>query len=166
MTGEAIAFYTLAAITLASAVVVVTSPNLVHSAVALVPALLGVTGVYVLLNAEFLAGIQVLIYAGGITVLILFVIMLTEGGTGVRVRQRNEQGAMAAAVSAATAALFVALAGRTPWPRAAGALPSYTPGAIGQSFLGPNLLLFEGTSVVLLVTLVGAIMIARKEDDS
>jgi len=111
MTGEAIAFYVLAAITLASGIVVVTSPNLVHSAVALIPALLGVTGVYILLNAEFLAGIQVLIYAGGITVLILFVIMLTEGGTGLRVRQRNEQGPIAAAVAAAVAALFVALAG-------------------------------------------------------
>jgi NADH:ubiquinone oxidoreductase subunit 6 (subunit J) len=164
MTGEAIAFYVLAAITLASGIVVVTSPNLVHSAVALIPALLGVTGVYILLNAEFLAGIQVLIYAGGITVLILFVIMLTEGGTGLRVRQRNEQGPIAAAVAAAVAALFVALAGGTPWAQGAGTLPSYTPGAIGQSFLGPNLLLFEGTSVVLLVTLVGAIMIARKED--
>ena len=87
MTGEAIAFYVLAAITLASGVVVVRSPNIVHSAVALIPAFLGVTGVYILLGAEFVAGIQVLIYAGAITVLILFVIMLTEGGTGLRVRQ-------------------------------------------------------------------------------
>ncbi|HXX38218.1 MAG TPA: NADH-quinone oxidoreductase subunit J [bacterium] len=163
MIGEAVAFYVLAAITLASGVVVATSPNLMHSAIALVPTLLGVTGIYILLNAEFVAGIQVLIYAGGITVLILFVIMLTEGGTGLRVRQRNEQVAIAAAVSAAVAALFIALAGRTPWAQGAGTLPSYTPGAIGQNFLGPNLLLFEGTSVVLLVTLVGAILIARKE---
>ena len=163
MTGEAIAFYVLAAITVASGVVVATSPNLMHSAVALIPTLLGVTGIYVLLNAEFLAGIQVLIYAGGITVLILFVIMLTEGGTGLRIRQRNEQAAVAAMVSTVVAALFIALAVRTPWAHAAGTLPSYTPGAIGQSFLGPNLLVFEGTSVVLLVSLVGAILIARRE---
>ena len=164
MTGEALAFYLLAAITLASGLVVVTSPNLVHSAVALVPALLGVTGLYILLNAEFLAGIQVLIYAGGITVLILFVIMLTEGGTGLRVPQRNEQGPIGAAVAGAIAAILIAVASRTPWAQGSGVLPSYTPGAIGESFLGPNLLLFEGTSVVLLVTLVGAILIARKED--
>ncbi len=163
MTGEAIAFYVLAAITLAAGAVVATSPNLMHSAVALIPALLGVTGLYVLLNAEFVAGIQVLIYAGGITVLILFVIMLTEGGTGLRIRQRNEQAAIAAAVAAATVALLIAVAGRTPWAHEPGALPSYTPGAIGQSFLGPNLPLFEGTSVVLLVALVGALLIARKE---
>ncbi|HET9002106.1 MAG TPA: NADH-quinone oxidoreductase subunit J, partial [bacterium] len=77
MTGEAIAFYLLAAAMLASGVVVVTSSNIVHSAVALIPVFLGVTGLYILLNAEFVAGIQVLIYAGAITVLILFVIMLT-----------------------------------------------------------------------------------------
>lgn len=164
MSGEAVAFYVLALVTLGGGLVVVTSPNIVHSAVALIPTFLGVTGLYVLLSAEFVAGIQVLIYAGAITVLILFVIMLTEGGTGVRVRQRNEQVAVGAVVALAMAALLVALAARGPWAPGAGALPSYTPGAIGQSFLGPNLLVFEGTSVVLLVSLVGAIVIARKED--
>ncbi len=77
MNGETVAFYILAVITLAGGLVVVTSPNIVHSAVALIPTFLGVTGLYVLLSAEFVAGIQVLIYAGAITVLILFVIMLT-----------------------------------------------------------------------------------------
>ena len=108
MIGEAIAFYMLAAITLLSGVVVVSSPNIVHSAVALVPAFLGVTGIYILLNAEFVAGVQVLIYAGAITVLILFVIMLTEGGTGLRLQQRNEQGTIGAVVAAAVAALLIA----------------------------------------------------------
>jgi len=164
MVGETIAFYVLAAITLASGVVVVTSPNIVHSAVALVPAFLGVTGLYILLNAEFIAGVQVLIYAGAITVLILFVIMLTEGATGLQVRQENEQVPVGAAVAAAMAVLLVAVSVRTPWAPAGGVLPPYTPGAIGQSFLGRNLLVFEGTSIVLLVSLVGAIMIARKED--
>ena len=164
MTGEAIAFYLLAAVMLASGVVVVTSPNIVHSAVALVPDFLGVTGLYVLLGAEFVAVIQVLIYAGAITVLILFVIMLTEGGTGLRLPQRTEQGAIGFAVSAALAALLAAGVTHTAWGRGAGTLPAYTPGAIGQSFLGPNLLAFEGTSIVLLVSLIGAIMIARKED--
>lgn len=124
MSGEAIAFYVLAAVTLGSGVVVVTSPNVVHSAVALVPTFLGVTGIYVLLSAEFVAVIQVLIYAGAITVLILFVIMLTEGGTGIRARQRNEQGAIGAAVAAAMAGLLIAVAVRTPWARLPGTLPT------------------------------------------
>ncbi len=163
MSGEAIAFYILAAIIVGAAIVVVTSRNIVHSAVALIPAFLGVTGLYVLLSAEFVAVIQVLIYAGAITVLILFVIMLTEGGTGLRAPQRNEQGVVGAAVAGAMAALLIAVAGRTPWGSGAGA-PAYTPGDIGRSFLGPNLLVFEGTSIVLLVSLVGAIIIARKEE--
>lgn len=163
MSGEAIAFYILAAIILASGAVVVASHNIVHSAVALVPAFLGVTGLYVLLNAEFVAVIQVLIYAGAITVLILFVIMLTEGGTGVRAPQRNEQGVVGAAVALAMAALLSAVAVRTAWGSVAKTL-AYTAGDIGRSFLGPNLLVFEGTSIVLLVSLVGAIIIARKED--
>ena len=164
MIGEALAFYAVAAMTLVSGVVVVTSRNLVHSAVALVPALLGVTGIYILLNAEFLAGIQVLIYAGGITVLILFVIMLTEGGTGLRLQQRNEQGAIGVIVAAAVAALLITAVARAAWTPQPGTLATYTPGAIGQSFLGTNILAFEGTSIVLLVSLVGAIIIARKED--
>jgi NADH:ubiquinone oxidoreductase subunit 6 (subunit J) len=164
MIGEAIAFYALAAIMLASCVVVVRSPNIVHSAVALVPAFLAITGVYILLGAEFVAGIQVLIYAGAITVLILFVIMLTEGGTGLRLRQVNEQGTIGGVVAAVVGLLLVVGVTRTGWPAGAGALPAYTAGAIGQSFLGPNLIVFEGTSIVLLVCLIGAIIIARKEE--
>ncbi len=164
MTGEAIAFYLLGAVMLASGVVVVTSSNIVHSAVALIPVFLGVTGLYILLNAEFVAGIQVLIYAGAITVLILFVIMLTVGGTGVRIPERNEQGPIGFAVAAALAAMLAIGVTHTAWGRGSGTLPAYTPGAIGQSFLGPNVLVFEGTSVVLLVSLIGAIIIARKEE--
>jgi len=164
VTGETVAFLALAAIALGSGVIVVASPNIVHSAVALIPAFLGVTGLYILLGAEFVAGVQVLIYAGAITVLILFVIMLTEGGTGLRLRQRNEQGPIGAAVATVVAVMLIVGIARTAWPTGAGALPAYTPGAIGQSFLGANLLVFEGTSIVLLVSLVGAIIIARKEE--
>jgi NADH:ubiquinone oxidoreductase subunit 6 (subunit J) len=164
VTGEAIAFYLMAAVMLASGVVVVTSPNIVHSAVALIPVFFGVTGLYILLNAEFVAGIQVLIYAGAITVLILFVIMLTEGGTGLRFSQRNEQGPIGIAVAATIAVMLAIGVTHTAWARGAGALPAYTAGAIGESFLGTNLLVFEGTSIVLLVCLIGAIIIARKEE--
>jgi NADH:ubiquinone oxidoreductase subunit 6 (subunit J) len=164
VSGEAIAFYVLAAVTLGSGLVVVTSKNMVHSAAALVPAFLGATGLYILLNAEFVAGIQVLIYAGAITVLILFAIMLTEGGTGLGGRQRNEQALVGTAVAAAMAALLIVVATRTGWTAGSGTLPPYTPGAIGQSFLRQNILVFEGTSVVLLVSLMGAILIARRED--
>src|SRR4030066_73780 len=94
--GELAAFIILSAVILIPGVVVVTSGNIVRSALSLVPTFLGVTGFYILLQAEFVAGIQVLIYAGAITVLILFVIMLTEGGSGTMVRQVTGQGALGA----------------------------------------------------------------------
>jgi NADH:ubiquinone oxidoreductase subunit 6 (subunit J) len=161
--GELAAFVILSAITLVSAVVVVTSRNIVRSALSLVPTFLGITGFYILLQAEFVAGIQVLIYAGAITVLILFVIMLTEGGTGLRVRQVNEQVPISLLASAVLAALLIAVLARAPWPRAAERLPQYTASGIGEALLTNFVLVFEVTSLVLLVALMGAIIIARRE---
>lgn len=161
--GQLAIFIILSAITLVSAVVVVTSGNIVRSALSLVPTFLGVTGFYILLQAEFVAGIQVLIYAGAITVLILFVIMLTEGGTGTRVRQVNEQMPLAMFAAGVLAVLLIAVFVSTPWPRAAGALPDYTAAPIGRAFLTNQILAFEVTSLVLLVSLMGAIVIARRE---
>ncbi len=161
--GTLMAFIILSAVTLVPAVVVVTSKNIVRSALSLVPTFLGITGLYVLLRAEFVAGIQVLIYAGAITVLILFVIMLTEGGTGVRVRQVNEQVPVGALVSAVLATLLIWVFLRTPWPQGPGTLPEHTAGQIGVTFLSSMVLVFEVTSLVLLISLVGAIIIARRE---
>jgi NADH-quinone oxidoreductase subunit J len=161
--GTLAAFLILSAVTLIPAVVVVTSKNIVRSALALVPTFLGITGLYILLRAEFVAGIQVLIYAGAITVLILFVIMLTEGGTGIRIRQVNEQVPVGALASAVLAALMIWVFLRTPWPRGPGALPEYTAGQIGTTLLSSMVLVFEVTSLVLLISLIGAIIIARRE---
>src|SRR3989475_8488327 len=99
----------LSLVTLIPAVVVVTSSNIVRAALSLVPTFLGVTGLYVMLQAEFVAGIQVLIYAGAITVLILFVIMLTAGGTGMRTRQVNEQVPLGANAAVRQEFLFLGL---------------------------------------------------------
>ncbi len=161
--GELAAFIILSVVTLVSAVVVVTSGNIVRSALSLVPCFLGIAGLFVLLQAEFVAGIQVLIYAGGITVLILFVIMLTEGGTGMRFRQVNEQVPLGVLASAALAVLLVVTLVGTRWPQGSGSLPGNTAAAIGSAFLTNMVLVFEITSLVLLVALVGAIVIARRE---
>src|SRR4030067_520840 len=79
--GELAVFIILSAVILIPGVIVVTSGSIVRSPLSLVPTFFGVTGFYIMLQAEFVAGIQVLIYAGAITALILFVIMLTEGGS-------------------------------------------------------------------------------------
>jgi NADH-quinone oxidoreductase subunit J len=161
--GQLAAFIVLSAVTLVAAVVVVASQNIVRSALSLIPTLLGIAGVYILLQAEYVAGIQVLIYAGAITVLILFVIMLTEHGTGARFRQVNEQVVPGAVAVAVLAALLMAVFFGTAWPRAAGTLPQYTATAIGATFLTNAILVFVVTSFVLLIALMGAIVIARRE---
>jgi NADH-quinone oxidoreductase subunit J len=164
VTGEAIAFYILAGMVLAGALIVVNSRNVVYAAVSLIPVLLGVAGFYVLLHAEFLAVVQILIYAGGVTVLILFVVLLTEGATGVRRRQRNEQVPMALVASGVLAAVLLVLYGRTTWPRAPAELPAYNPGAVGESLFGPYVLVFVVVGIVILAVLVGAIVVARREE--
>ncbi len=161
--GELAAFIILAALTLIPALVVVTSGNMVRAAMSLIPSFLGVTGLFVLLGAEFVAGIQILIYAGAIAVLILFVIMLTEGGTGLAVRQLNEQRLPGVVVAGALTAGLLILLGRTAWPLTAGELPPSNVTAVGMAFLTDFVLAFEISSLVLLVSLVGALVIARKE---
>jgi NADH:ubiquinone oxidoreductase subunit 6 (subunit J) len=161
--GQLAVFIVLSAVTLIAAFVVVTSKNIVRSAMSLVPAFLGVTGLYVLLQAEFVAGIQILIYAGAISVLILFVIMLTEGGTGLRMRQSNDQVPWGLATAGVLAVIMVGVLTTTKWPIASGQLPDYTAAPIGQAFMTTHLLVFEVTSIVLLIALIGALVIARKE---
>jgi NADH-quinone oxidoreductase subunit J len=161
--GQLAAFIVLSAITVAAALVVVGSGNIVRSALSLVPAFLGITGIYVLLHAEFVAAIQVLIYAGAITVLILFVIMLTEHGTGMRFRQVNEQVPLGMIAAGGLGAFLIAMFLTTAWPVASGALPRYTASQIGTTFMTNMILVFEVTSLVLLVALIGAIVIARRE---
>jgi NADH:ubiquinone oxidoreductase subunit 6 (subunit J) len=162
--GELAAFTILSLLILIPAVVVVTSKNIVRSALSLVPTLLGVTGFYVLLQAEFVAGIQILIYAGAITVLLLFVIMLTEGGAGLQVRQVNEQIPLGVTAAVWLAFLLLLVFSQTTWPVTAGNPPAYSALAIGNAFMTDYVLVFEVTSLVLLVSLVGAIIIARREE--
>ncbi|HXF81521.1 MAG TPA: NADH-quinone oxidoreductase subunit J [bacterium] len=162
--GELAAFIILSAVILIPAVVVVTSPNIVRAALSLVPTFLGVTGFYILLQAEFVAGIQVLIYAGAITVLILFVIMLTEGGSGTHVRQVTAQVPLGVTAALWLAFLLLLVLPRTPWPLSAGQPPQYSAPAVGSAFLTTYVLIFEVTSLVLLIALIGAIVIARREE--
>ncbi|MCJ7578138.1 MAG: NADH-quinone oxidoreductase subunit J, partial [candidate division Zixibacteria bacterium] len=84
-------FYILAATIIGSAVMVVSLKNIFHSALFLVLCFFSVAGIYILLDAEFLAAVQILIYVGAITVLIIFAIMLTHKLYSAKIRQSNEQ---------------------------------------------------------------------------
>src|SRR4030067_437216 len=133
--GELAVFTILSAVILIPGVIVVTSGTIVRSALSLVPTFLGVTGFYIMLQAEFVAGIQVLIYAGAITVLILFVIMLTEGGSGVEVRQMNEQVPLGATAALWLAFLMLLVFLRTPWSLSPRRPPADSAPAIGSALL-------------------------------
>ena len=158
-----LAFFAFAALTLGSALMVVLSKNLLHSALFLVLTFFSVAGLYVLLEAEFLAAIQVLIYVGAVAVLYLFALMLTRGVTGEGVRQSNSQVLPAAArgrcsswASWSPAALGGQLAAQLA-AAGAGRHPM-----LGQSLMTTYALPFEVMGVVLLVALVGAIILARE----
>jgi len=169
MTAEAIVFWAFAILTVGSAAVVVLARSLIYAAFALLFTFFGVAGLYVLLGADFLAATQLLIYVGGILVLLLFGVMLTHKIYNLDLR--SELGGFwdwAAPVSVAVG-LFVILAAtgaRTQWMTASPRTPAPTTEAIGRLFMGEFLLPFEAASVLLLVALVGAAMIVRRRKDA
>jgi NADH-quinone oxidoreductase subunit J len=155
----------MAAVILLPAVAVVTSRNIIHAAFWLVPVFLGVAGEFLLLHAEFLAAIQVLIYAGAITVLLLFALMLTRGVAEGHVRQTNELVAGAIlGVGFFTAIIVMVITGQR-WATTALTPAADGTAALGTSLLTTYLLPFEVASVLLLAAMIGAIVLSRKETD-
>ncbi len=156
-------FYLVAAVTVVFAAIVAFSRNIVHSAFSLVGTFGGVAGIYVLLGADFVAAVQVLIYVGGILVLILFAVMLTHRIAEVQITNRSV-GKLPALITAGILILILVQAiQETSWVKAqeTGYLP--TTAQIGNLFLQDYLLPFELASVVLLVALIGAVTLSRKE---
>lgn len=155
-------FIIVSAITLVGALGVVMARTVFASGLWLILSFVGVAGLYVLLDAPFLAVAQILIYAGAVAVLILFAVMLTRrvmGDPGVS--QNNAQWG-AAAVVAALMFVVLSLTSLQNWRVSAERPPLLAVNALGDAFLGPYLLPFEIVSVVLLVALVGAIILARE----
>jgi len=158
-------FILLTIITLGGGLGVVTSGSVFISALFLILSFVGVAGLYVLLNAGFLAAVQLLIYVGAIAVLILFVVMLTHRVMTEGTPQTNGQWGIAAFLGVLLFLALSALALRVDWPISGGPPPSDAVRALGQQLLSVQtgfVLPFEVASVVLLVALVGAIIIARE----
>lgn len=160
----AIAFYGCAVTLVAAALGVLFLRNLFHAGLSLVAALFAMAALFILLGAEFIAGIQVLIYVGAIAVLILFAVMLTQRIADARVKRFTRAFvpglAVALALVIVTMLVAVGLAGYrfTPFPA------EDTVGDIGAVLLSAYVLPFEVISLLLLGALVGAIVLARKED--
>lgn len=158
------AFFVFAFITLASAFIVVFSKNIVYSAFSLLFTFFGVAGLYALLQADFLAVTQILIYVGGILVLLLFGVMLTSKVVNVELKTGTLQTVPALLLVAIVAGTLSGLF-YSSWRQTSASpmeLPTTTP-TLGQMLMTTYLLPFEIASVILLVALIGAAMFARKK---
>jgi NADH-quinone oxidoreductase subunit J len=162
MSIQAVVFVILGLVALGSGLGVVTSRNLFRAALLLVLTFFAVAGLYVLLEAEFLAAVQVLIYVGAIAVLILFAIMLAGQSIQNPGRQLNEQWPLAAISGALLLGVLVFILLQVQWPVSDATPPQNAIMQLGVDLMGRYLLPFEVASVLLLVAMVGAILIARE----
>jgi NADH:ubiquinone oxidoreductase subunit 6 (subunit J) len=161
---QQIAFAVLSLITLGAAIMVVTTPSLLRSALWLILAFFGIAGFFVLLNAEFLAITQILVYIGAISTLIIFAVMLSSKVMDPHQPRFNEQWGL---VGGFSALLFVGLAAtvsRVGWPVVPGEIPIDAIQRLGAAFVGPYVIPFEIASVLLVVAMIGAIIIAREQE--
>jgi len=165
MTGEQIIFIVVALFTLGSGFMVVTSRNLVHAALWLVSALFGVAVTYTLLNAAFLAVVQVVVYIGAIAILFIFAVMLTRKDMRDQGPQMNANWWFGALLSVLVfAGLFFLLQGWSGLSTTASALPegfnNIAIAELGDALLNAYVLPFEVASVLLVAALVGAVYVA------
>jgi len=170
MPVEQVLFYIFAAIAVLSAIFVITCRNVVHSAVSLAATLLSVAGIFLTLHAEFLAGVQVIVYVGGILVLFIFVIMLISIERSVHERQFNRQWA----IGLITAVLLIGELGLVLWRGNSLVLPEAQPTQsvlgltgntqlVGETLYGKYLLPFEIASILLLVAIIGSVALAKRK---
>ena len=157
-----IVFWAVVAFTISSAALVVLNNQLLYSAIALLFALFGVAGLYIFLWADFIAGIQLIVYIGGINVLIIFGIMLTNKISSVRLSQTNVQQGVGAVVALWLFILISLVISKTKWLQIDATEPSETVNAIGVLLLTKYLLPFEAISLLLLGALIGAALLSRE----
>ena len=164
MTLSVVAFWVLAVLLVGSALAVVLSKNLFHAVLWLALALTGTAGVFLLLNAEFLAAVQLLLYAGGIITIVVFAIVVTERLIGERLSQTNRGIGSGAIVAAALLAIIVSTLSQRQLPTTPLPQTSDLTRLLGQQVLTTYVLPFELLALLMLAAMLGAIYFARPED--
>jgi NADH-quinone oxidoreductase subunit J len=154
-------FYLLGGLAVACAVTVAFSRNILHSAFALMGTLAGVAGLYFMLGADFVAVVQLLVYVGGILVLILFAVLLTREITDIKISNLSVSLLGGVPAGILILGLLVRILIGAPF-KTTGAAVAPTVSRLGDSLLREYLLPFEIASVVLLMALVGGMVIARR----
>jgi len=162
---ELIAFFVLALLLIASAIVVITNRNPVSAAVALAFNLVAIAGLYMVLDAQFIGLLQVIVYAGAIMVLILFVIMLLNLREEAKA---HPAGTFQRILAPVTALLFAIVIGRAVWSSAPSSFPEKVEGFGTAASLGKELFTrfyypFEAISLLLVVAMIGAVLLAKRK---
>jgi NADH-quinone oxidoreductase subunit J len=164
VTLEVLAFIVLSTLLVGSALAVVLSKNLFHSVLWLALALTGTAGVFLLLNAEFLAAVQLLLYAGGVITIVVFAIVVTERLVGDRLSQTNRGIVSGALVSAGLLWIIVNTLMQRPLPvTPLPQIPDLTR-LVGEKVLTTYVLPFELLALLMLAAMLGAIYFARPEE--
>ena len=158
-----ILFLSICMIVAASALWVVISPNLIHSAVSLLFTLFGVAALYVFLYADFMAASQVIIYVGGILVLIIFGVMLTNKISDQNLSNKSQNQIPAAILCFIMTVVQINVIINTKWFIGESIVRESTVNDIGIMLLSKYLLPFEIVSILLLAALIGASMLSRKK---
>jgi NADH-quinone oxidoreductase subunit J len=165
---DTILFYVFAVTTLGGALLTVTRRNPVHCAIALILAMLGIAGEFLLAGAEFLFAVQILLYIGGVMVLFLFVMMLMNLEQTIKLRAYSRQWpvAIAAVLSVAALLAFLLLRGarELPSPAAAPINSNGNTERVADVLFYQYALPFEAASLLLLVAIVGAVLMAKKKE--
>lgn len=165
MNPETVIFYVFATITIGSAAVVVLARSLIYNAFALLFTFFGVAGLYLLLGADFLAATQLMIYVGGILVLLLFGVMLTHKLYDLDLRSGTHQFGSGLIVAGALLLYLSWIATHATWADKERIMGPTTE-SIGELFMGRFILPFEAASILLLMALIGAAMIVRRRKDA
>jgi NADH-quinone oxidoreductase subunit J len=158
-------FYVFAGIMLIGGIMVITRKNPVHSALALIVTLLAQASIYLMLYAPFVAGVQIILYAGGIMVLFLFVIMLVSIDRSMKNRQFNSQWIVGAIAAIALGGLFIAvyMKGMNIFPdHALSIVENDNTQNVATMLYGQYMFAFEIASLLLLVAIIGAVVMAKK----
>jgi len=162
--AESLAFWALAIVLVGSALAVVLSKNLFHSVLWLALSLTGTAGIFLLLEAEFLAAVQLLLYAGGIVTIVVFAIVVTERLVGERISQTSRHITAGAIASAALVTLVINMIAQRPLATSRPPMTGDLTRAIGEQVLTSFVLPFELLAVLMLAAMLGAVYFARPEE--
>ncbi|MDP3444705.1 MAG: NADH-quinone oxidoreductase subunit J [Ignavibacteria bacterium] len=160
-----IIFYLFALITVVSAGFVVTTRNIVYAAFNLLLTFFGVAGIYVLLAADFLAIVQIMVYVGGILILLLFGVMLTNKITSVDIRSGTLHLLPASIGIGLFMGAVISVMVWTDWQSFPSEIPITTTKDLGRLLITEYILIFELLGILLLIALIGAASIARRDKE-